>query len=92
MTMADFRKLEEERQAAQAAKVPRYLKTAMDTLIKRVRFENASLTLPGHSMDKAKEDTEAIRESTLLYTETWVVPLLRAVRDGDTEFLKHYGF
>lgn len=60
---------------------PRWARKAMDKAISRVRFESASIRLPGTPF--GKDDTEAIREATRLYTETWIVPLLKAVRDGN---------
>jgi hypothetical protein len=53
----------------------------MDLLIERVRYETASLSLDPE--DSFSEDTQAIRDATELYTRTWIIPLLEAVRDGD---------
>ena len=67
-------------------KPPKYVQRAMDLAISRVRFETASLRLPG--TDFGDDDTEVIREATELYMETWVVRLLKAVRDGDRSMVE----
>ena len=54
---------------------------AMNGAISKVRLENAVLRLKGTSL--FSDDTAKIRNATRLYVETWIVPLLEAVRDGD---------
>ncbi len=61
---------------------------ACELLIRRVRFENASIRLPGHSLESAVVDTQAVKDATKVYIETWVVPLLEAIRKGDTKTLQ----
>lgn len=58
----------------------------METAIKRARFEGAYIRLPDTPLPEA--DTAVIREATRVYVETWLVPLLEAVRDGDVETAK----
>jgi len=63
------------------SKQPKWIQRAMNLAIRRIRFEQASLHL-----DKDRvfdDDTEQIREATRLYVESWIVPLLKKVRDGD---------
>ena len=60
---------------------PVWAQQAIKQAISRVRFEDAVLRLPG--TDISNDDTDVIREATRLYTETWVVPLLEAVRAGN---------
>jgi len=60
----------------------------MEALIKKVRFERASFTLPGHTFENSREDTEVIRAVTRLYTETYIVPFLEAIRDGNTDMIR----
>ncbi len=60
-------------------------KWACDLLIKRVRYETACLQLPGSSLDETDRDTAIIRRSTEVFTESWIVPLLEAIRDGNYE-------
>ena len=60
----------------------KWVERAMNLAIKRVRLEQASIHLdPNKPFD---DDTEQVREALRLYTETWIIPLLRAVRDGDS--------
>ena len=68
------------------AKVSQITKKACALLISRVRFEKASLTLPHN--ETPNSDTEVVRMVTKLYTESWIIPLLEGIRDGDTELLK----
>jgi hypothetical protein len=35
-------------------------------------------------------DTQAVREATRLYCETWIVPIIDAIEQGDTKFLKEF--
>lgn len=62
------------------SQVPKWVQRAMNTAIRKVRFESASIRLPGTPFPG--DDTEVIREATRLYVETWVIPLMEAVRDG----------
>lgn len=64
----------------------KWVKRAMEVAIKRARFEGAFIRLPDTPFPDT--DTAVIRESTRLYVETWLVPLLEAVRDGDVETAK----
>lgn len=67
-------------------KTSQTVKKACQVLRKRVRFTDAGLYLSdGHP---GRNDTEAIRKATWLYTETWVVPILDAIERGDTHALK----
>lgn len=59
---------------------PKWVQRAMNKAISRVRFETASVRLPETPFPR--DDTEKIREATKLYVETWIVPLLEAVRDN----------
>lgn len=34
--------------------------------------------------------TQAIKDETALYMETWVVPLINAIERGDTNFMKTF--
>ena len=58
----------------------KWVQRSMNKAISRVRFERASIRLPDTPFPE--NDTELIREVTKLYVETWIVPLLEAVRDG----------
>ena len=57
---------------------------ACDRLIRRVRFENASFDDPR----SIQSYSDGVRQATQLFTETWIVPLLEAIRDGRTEILR----
>lgn len=65
---------------------PKWVQRAMNMAIKRARFEGACLRLSGTPFPKT--DTLEIREATREYVETWLVPLLEAVRDGELETAK----
>ena len=67
-------------------KVSKTLDKACEVLKNKVRFETASLTLPGSNM--FDDDTKTIRESTKLYTESWIIPIIDAIQKGDTNKLK----
>jgi hypothetical protein len=60
---------------------------ACDILRSRVRFETAHLRLPS-SQILAANDTPVIREATRLYVETWIVPLIDAMQDGEVADVK----
>jgi hypothetical protein len=55
-------------------------------LIDRVRYKEAKLRLPGSSFDD--DDTLKIQLATEVYVDTWIVPLIEAIRDGSTYELK----
>jgi len=61
-------------------KTHEWVRRAMDKAIDRVRLKNASIRLP--TTQFPDDDTDAIREAMKLYVETWIVPMLEAVRDG----------
>lgn len=62
---------------------------ACDCLIDRVRYKNAAFTPPGpRRVESSKEYTDEIREATRLYVETWIVPVLEALKEGDTRRLR----
>ena len=63
------------------ATAPKWVQRAMNKAISRVRFEHAAIRLPGTSFPDT--DTDTVREATQLYVETWIVPLLEAVRDNN---------
>lgn len=67
---------------------------ALQVLRKRVRFENANFHyVPAQvigSNVSSEDNTLAIRRATRLYVETWVVPILNAIEEGDTRFLKEF--
>lgn len=63
---------------------------ACNELIKKVRFERAGFTLGDHWLSEIDRDTAAIKAATKNYMESWVVPLLEAIRDGDTKMLREY--
>ena len=54
----------------------------------RVRFRNASLTLP--KAEPGLTDTDRIRAAAHLYTESWIVPLLDAIETGNTRMLREW--
>lgn len=72
---------------------------ALNLLIKRVRLEKACITFTAEQRQAIGErrmngpfalgtkdgDTGEIREALQRYTETWIVPLLEAIRDGQCE-------
>lgn len=62
------------------------VQAACDTLIQRVRYSSASLNLAGSTSQT--DDTAAIREATRLYTDTWIIPLLRAIKENDLDTLR----
>ena len=64
------------------------VQAACDTLIKRVRFETASLQLQRSLSHAFDNDTAAIREATRIYTETWIVPMLRAIKANDLDTMR----
>ena len=66
-------------------KVPKTVEQACGLLIKRVRFETAELTLPDAPLGN---DTLRIQEATGLYVESWIVPILKLIRDGDLARLR----
>ncbi len=57
------------------------VQAACDQLIELVKLERARFTKPGTHMDDC---TDEVR----VYMRTWVVPLLEAIQDGDTQRLK----
>lgn len=63
------------------------MKRACNLALRRIRFERAGLDLP--NVKESKDATMMIREATRLYFETWVEPLLMAIRDGDTATLAY---
>jgi hypothetical protein len=69
-------------------KVPKWVQQAMERAISEVRYEGAKLTLPGSAA--FNDDTPVIRKATRLYTESWIIPLLEAVRDGDAGLAKMF--
>ena len=60
---------------------------ACDLIISRIRFETAVLSLSDSLKDR-DEDTEKIRTATKLYVETWIVPLLELIRNGEISKLQ----
>lgn len=72
-------------------KQPKTIESACDLLISRVRYERAGLSLPkgdGTPHTSSEEDTQAIRDATSLYVETWIVPMLQAIKEGDLKTLQ----
>lgn len=68
--------------------IPRWQRRAMELAIKRARFEKAGFWKIAPRENEKLPATEAevdafIRDRTQLYIETWLIPLLEAVRDGD---------
>lgn len=81
--------------------VTKAVQRACDLLIRLVRFDTDRKDVDGSSLMaglylpegyKAKGfpegDTLAIREATRIYVETWIVPILEAIRTGDTRLLQ----
>ena len=68
--------------------VNRTLSTACDVLRSKVRYETAYLHLPSTDPCSPNSDTVAIREATRLYVETWIVPIIDAIQDGDMTLLR----
>jgi hypothetical protein len=62
-------------------KTSKTLQVACDYLISKVRLENAVLCLS--TTDFSKDDTPAIREATRIYVESWIVPVLEAIKTGN---------
>jgi hypothetical protein len=74
-------------------KTPIVMQDACDKLISRVRYESAVLTLrPKEDYNiqcrSHDADTQAIRDATKLYVETWIVPMLEAIKRGDLATLR----
>lgn len=63
-------------------------KKACQVLRRRARFENASIALP--TTQFPGDDTQAIREATRLYVESWIVPLLDAIESEDYSVVKRF--
>ena len=63
------------------------IKEACRILLVKVRFERAGFTKPGEYMSD-EIYTQEIQESTKRYTESWIVPIIEAIRDGDIKTLK----
>lgn len=61
---------------------------ACDLLLRRVRYEGCRLRLPGSSFDD--DDTLKIQLATEIYVNTWIIPLLEGIRDGDTDRLRSW--
>lgn len=59
---------------------------AIRLLKKLVRYEEATLRLPGSSLDD--DDTLKIQLATEEYVDFWIIPLLEALEQGDTNLLK----
>lgn len=77
--------------------VPRWQQRACDLLLKRVQYETASIGFTRAQLDAMAQrpryladDTDELRAATRLYTQTWIVPLLEALRDGDRETAELY--
>lgn len=64
---------------------PKWVKRAMNLAIRRARYENASIRLPGTPF--GEDDTDVIQEATRLYVDTWLIPLLKGVRDGNRQMV-----
>jgi len=73
-------------------KVPKWIEKAALLAISRVRYESANL---GGDLETATVTTEKIRKATKVYTESWIVPLLKAIAKGDRRMAElmtsHYG-
>ncbi len=65
-------------------KTTKAIQKACQVLRHRVRYKSASLRLPGSNND----DTLQIRAAVRLYVETWIVPILDAIEDGDMAKLR----
>ena len=57
------------------------IQDACRVLRARVRFENAGLRLPGNPF--GSDQTAEIRKATRIYVESWIVPLLDAIEEGN---------
>lgn len=68
------------------AKPNKTVQAAIKLLKKRVRYEEATLRLPGSSFDD--DDTLKIQLATEVYVDSWIIPLLEALEQGDTYALK----
>lgn len=66
-------------------KVPITIQLACQVLRARVRYKSAWFHLPAPG--SSANDTEAIIKATKLYVETWIVPLLDMIEDGDLKNL-----
>lgn len=64
------------------------IEKACQVLRLRVRYDGASLPLPGTPFPG--DDTHAIQEATRIYVETWIIPLLDAIESGDMTLIKRY--
>jgi hypothetical protein len=71
-------------------KVSYTLKHACEVLRRRVQYTDAGLTLPGNYINSTREDTEAIREATRLYVDSWILPIIDAIESGDTKTLREF--
>lgn len=77
--------------------VPRWQQRACDLLLKRVHYESASLGFTEDQLVAIAQrprymanDTAEIQEATRLYVDTWIVPIIEAIRDGDRETAELY--
>ena len=61
---------------------------ACQVLRKRVRYDGAGLALP--TTPFPGDDTPAIKEATMLYVESWIVPLIDAIESGDMSLIRKY--
>jgi len=59
---------------------PMWIKEAAALAISRVRFEGAYFN----------EGTEEVRRITKGFVESWIVPILRSIRDRDSETARCY--
>lgn len=67
---------------------PHGIQKACQVLRRRVRFKEARLRLPGNHTLEYEADTEAIREATRLYVESWIIPIIDAIETGENQHLK----
>lgn len=70
-------------------KVAVALKKACQMLRHRVRYKDASLTLPDSVSFDIANDTEAIQQATKVYVESWIVPIIDLIECGDLHALAH---
>ena len=82
-------------------KQPEWVIKACERAIRLARYETAALSIPQDDIDellkreakfgRAERDaTDIIRKNTMVYVESWMIPLLKAIRDGDRHTIERY--
>ncbi|MEM8737257.1 MAG: hypothetical protein AAGG38_02100 [Planctomycetota bacterium] len=77
--------------------VPRWQQRAAQYLIDRAKFEKSSVGFTAEQLAELNQrrrympnDSDIIGEAVALYVDSWIIPVLEALRDGDRETAEAY--